>query len=426
MFFLPVDPRDESHRDPERIDFSVPRLARYVHSAWKRNQDAVFWVDIDLAIKEGLTFYQTRSNAIILQGTLPAHFISKVERLKTGEMLYERRYLSPRPPPKISLMINRVLQLNNSQLESSFNSLLEKHLVLNLPNQPQFPEPIEDRTGQPVTQEIVGKLQEELCSSDRSTLAETGAWTELLRMYVRDLSSREVDAGGDGTCTLQQSTTLKADTMRASDKMDSCNIRAAVQILQTSTRAPQNLLTAADIHLLVAVETDEREIAPVQKQCVAIKQAATKLSPPTSKTGKAYGQGCCIGGRPAVLRDWIGTCTQAAVPHRTARLWTAATIVPHDCGPKKPEPGQQLPQPCPRKLRPIALAKVLMKLTERCVIEQHIDKLLKGLESTNLTHQLGAWHARCGGADCAHCARLGERHGSGARGRAVRRRHLAN
>ena len=103
VFFLLVDPRDESHRDPEHIDFSVPRRARYMHSAWKRHQDAVFWVDIDLAIKEGLTFYQTRSNAIILQGTLPAHFVSKVERLKTGEMLYERRYLSPRPPPKISL-----------------------------------------------------------------------------------------------------------------------------------------------------------------------------------------------------------------------------------------------------------------------------------------------------------------------------------
>ena len=69
VFFLPVDPRDESHRDPEYIDFSVPRLARYMHSAWKRHQDAVFWVDIDLAVKEGLTFYQTRSNTIILQGT---------------------------------------------------------------------------------------------------------------------------------------------------------------------------------------------------------------------------------------------------------------------------------------------------------------------------------------------------------------------
>ena len=32
VFFLLVDPRDESHKDPEYIDFSVPRLARYVHS----------------------------------------------------------------------------------------------------------------------------------------------------------------------------------------------------------------------------------------------------------------------------------------------------------------------------------------------------------------------------------------------------------
>ena len=42
VFFLPVDPRNESHRDPEYIDFSVPRLARYMHKAWKRHQDAVF------------------------------------------------------------------------------------------------------------------------------------------------------------------------------------------------------------------------------------------------------------------------------------------------------------------------------------------------------------------------------------------------
>ena len=77
VFFLPVDPRDESHRNSKRTDFSVPRLARYVHSAWKRHQDAVFWVDFDLAVKEGSTFYQTKSNTIVLQGTLPAHCIFK-------------------------------------------------------------------------------------------------------------------------------------------------------------------------------------------------------------------------------------------------------------------------------------------------------------------------------------------------------------
>ena len=94
VFFLPIDPRDKDHKDPEFIDFSVPCQARYVHSAWKKHQDAVFLVDINLAIREGLTFYQTRSNAIILRGTLPAYCIPKVERLKTGEVLYERPYLS--------------------------------------------------------------------------------------------------------------------------------------------------------------------------------------------------------------------------------------------------------------------------------------------------------------------------------------------
>ena len=153
VFLLPTDPRDESHEDPEHIDFSVPRLARYVHSAWKRHQDAVFWVDIDLGIKEGLVFYQTRLNAIILQGTLPAHCISRVERLKIGEKLHERRYLSLRPPPKISLkhglkeMINRVPQLNISKLENSFNSHLEKHFKLDLPSQPNSLNPLKIERG---------------------------------------------------------------------------------------------------------------------------------------------------------------------------------------------------------------------------------------------------------------------------------------
>ena len=67
VFFLPVDPMDKSHKDPDDSDLNVPRHAQYLHNAWKRHQDAVFWVDINLAFKKGLQFYQTRSNAIILQ-----------------------------------------------------------------------------------------------------------------------------------------------------------------------------------------------------------------------------------------------------------------------------------------------------------------------------------------------------------------------
>ena len=70
VFFLPLDPRDKEHKDPEKIDLNVPRRAQYLHSAWKKHQDAVYWVDVNLAIRKGLTFCQTRSNAIILQRKL--------------------------------------------------------------------------------------------------------------------------------------------------------------------------------------------------------------------------------------------------------------------------------------------------------------------------------------------------------------------
>ena len=57
----------------------------------------------NFALKKGLKFYQTRSNAIILHETLPACCIPKVVRMETGEVIYEKVYTSPRLPPKISL-----------------------------------------------------------------------------------------------------------------------------------------------------------------------------------------------------------------------------------------------------------------------------------------------------------------------------------
>ena len=85
-----VDLMDKGHQDPEVIVLNVPRHAQYLHNAWKKHQDAVYWVDIILAIKKGLTFYRTRSNATIFQVTFPAYCIPKVVRPKTGEVLYEK------------------------------------------------------------------------------------------------------------------------------------------------------------------------------------------------------------------------------------------------------------------------------------------------------------------------------------------------
>ena len=223
VFFLPIDPRDKNHTDPEYIDFSVPRRAKYVHSAWKKHQDAVFSVDINLAIKGGLTFYQTRSNAIILQGTLPAHYISKVERLKTGEMLYERRYLSPRPPPKISLKHDHNWTRGNDELGSTVEQQPVGKLVqqsfgevqrvkFSKPTQSK-PKPICDRSGKPEDTEHVfvdkGKtsrsheidekgLHEELGSSDRS--GKLDKLSENIRVKrVHDGSGQLVESNSSST-----------------------------------------------------------------------------------------------------------------------------------------------------------------------------------------------------------------------------------
>ena len=103
VFFLLVDPMDKEHKDPDTIDLGAPRLAWYHQKKWKTHQNTVYWVDINFALKKGLKFYQTRSDAIILHETLPAYCIPKVVRMETGEIIYKKVFASPRPPPKISL-----------------------------------------------------------------------------------------------------------------------------------------------------------------------------------------------------------------------------------------------------------------------------------------------------------------------------------
>ena len=73
---------------------------------WRRHQDTVCWVDIQLAQQKGFKFYQTRSNAIILYNTLPSFCIPKVVMMKSREIIFEKVYASPRPPLKISIKDN--------------------------------------------------------------------------------------------------------------------------------------------------------------------------------------------------------------------------------------------------------------------------------------------------------------------------------
>ena len=143
----------QNHKDPDVFDLNVPRRAQYLHNAWKKHQDAVYWVDVNLAIRKGLTFYQTRSNAIILQGILPACCILKVVRLKTGEVLYEKAYMSPRPPPKISLrhdwtkeLGSKVVQQPEGKVARQPEGEVARQAKFFQPTQP-IPSPNCDRSG---------------------------------------------------------------------------------------------------------------------------------------------------------------------------------------------------------------------------------------------------------------------------------------
>ena len=215
VFFLPIDPRDKGHQDPAKIDFNEPRRAQYSHSAWKKHQDAVFWVDINLAIQKGLTFYQNRSNAIILQGKLPAYCIPQVVRLKTGELLCEKSYMSPRPPPKISLRHDHDWTRGKVPLCSTVDQQPEgkvvrqsrgevQHATFSQVTQP-IPKPICDRSGQPEDMQDVFVVKGETSRSHE--INEKGFHEKL---FASDRSGQpEITPSVTEACNLSENTCVE-------------------------------------------------------------------------------------------------------------------------------------------------------------------------------------------------------------------------
>ena len=139
---------DKEHKDPDTIGLEAPRLAQYMHKAWKKHQNTVYWVDINLALKKGLKFYQTRSNAIILHETLAAYCIPKVVRMETEEVIYEKVNASPRPPPKISLKHDWMKELG-SEVARQLEGEVARQAKSSQSTQPN-PNPDHDRTRRPV------------------------------------------------------------------------------------------------------------------------------------------------------------------------------------------------------------------------------------------------------------------------------------
>ena len=187
-----------------------------------------FGLILILRFKKGLTFYQTRSNAIIFQGTLPAYCILKVVRLKTGEVLYEKKYMCPRPPPKISLRHDHDWTKANDELGSTVEQQpvgklvqqsVEKFNTKRSPNQPnQNPSQSVIDRGKPEhtddmfdvkgetsrSHEIDEKgLHEELVSSERSGKPER--LSENIRVkHADDGTGQPVEQSSSSTHTVKE------------------------------------------------------------------------------------------------------------------------------------------------------------------------------------------------------------------------------
>ena len=120
-----------------------------------------------------------------LSRKLPAYCIPKVVRLKNGEVLYDKVYMSPRPPPKISLKHewtresgSKVARQPEGEVARQPEGEVARQAKFFQPTQPT-PNPIRDRSGRPDdmqdgrntsrSQEInVNSFNEELSSSDRT------------------------------------------------------------------------------------------------------------------------------------------------------------------------------------------------------------------------------------------------------------------
>ena len=141
VFLLPVDPMDKEHKNPDTIDLEASRVAQFMHKAWKKHQNTVYWVDINLALKKGIERHHSSRKP-------PAYCIPKVVRMETGEVINEKVYASPRLPPKISLKHDWMKELG-SEVALQPEGEVARQAKSSQSSQPN-PNPDQDRTVKPV------------------------------------------------------------------------------------------------------------------------------------------------------------------------------------------------------------------------------------------------------------------------------------
>ena len=90
FFFTSLSPSGEDF-DEETQDESltVPRKVHYPNF-WKDKRDVVHWVDLVHAQDLGLQFWQTKSNAVVVEEKVPPLCRYRVTTQKGDQILFER------------------------------------------------------------------------------------------------------------------------------------------------------------------------------------------------------------------------------------------------------------------------------------------------------------------------------------------------
>ena len=95
VFSTAVNPLATHCHEQKEIDLTSPDML-LPSNKLRVHQDAVYWIDVRLAQKKGLKFFQTRSYAIILYDTLPPICFKTLVSIKTQEVKYTKIKKSPR------------------------------------------------------------------------------------------------------------------------------------------------------------------------------------------------------------------------------------------------------------------------------------------------------------------------------------------
>ena len=235
----------------------------------------------------------------------------------------------------------------------------------------------------------------------RMQLAEAEKWEQLLIEYVGELREAQVAAsGGPEPHAAQTDEEDLATFRRVAAKMRGQCTRAAKALLGGARKAPLDEHTAEAIEKLVCVPVSPEENQKQQQElrramsCVGavgtLRQSTTRRRLRTLARGAQPGPSgwrnhyLQMVGRTDkgvhVLTRWAEMWCRGHVVDESVRLWKAAIIAPVDCGEAVVAPEEE-PH---RKLRPIALAEALLKLTEGVAIDEAVPTIKCALEPRQL------------------------------------------